>query len=176
LDTTPGLDNPLPTPWADSMPGRMTTKYEARAHLAGRPCHYFVRQRNDQPAPPVPVVRESAMPHLVFASPASFDEMRAAYVPFKVQEAGIYIGFSEVFQGRSGLLFEIHVSEPTIEQHTALLLTPHGRNTGQYTLAMGTLGHPRPTEGIQLAVRALGAWLISLHAEASIVAHALDSE
>jgi hypothetical protein len=102
--------------------------------------------------------------------------MHAAYQPFKVHEGETHIGFAEVFQGRSGLLFEIHVSEPTIDQHTALLLTPHGRDTGEYTLAMGTLGHPRPTEGMQLAVRALGGWLIGLHPDSRLLHHKLNSE
>lgn len=176
LEATPGLDNLLPASWADEMPGRHVTKYEGRAHAAGRPCHYFAYQRNLRPAPPVPVVKDGPMPHVVFASPLSFDDMHAAYTPFKAIEGDTHIGFSEVFQGRSGLLFEIHVSEPTIEQHTGLLLTPHGRDTGEYTLAMGTLGHPRPTEGMQLAVRSLGEWLISLHPKARLLHHKLGTE
>lgn len=176
LDNTPGLVNLLPAAWADEMPGRIVTKYEGRALAAGRPCHYFHYARNHLPAPPVPVVREAPMPHLVFASPLSFDEMRAAWTPFKIAAGETHIGVSQVYLGRSSLLFEIHVSEPTIEQHTGLLLTLHGRDNGEYTLAMGTLGHPRPTEGMQLAVRALGERLIALHPDARLLQHKLDSE
>jgi len=176
LEATPGLDNQLPTSWAADMPGRIVTKYEGRAHLAGRPCHYFAYQRNQQPAPNVPVVRDVPMPHAVFASPLSFDDMRAAYAPFKAADGDTHIGFSEIYQGRSGLIVEIHVSEPTIEQHTALFLTTHGPVTGEYTLKMSTLGHPRPTEGMQLAVRALAAWLVGLHPEARLIHHALSPE
>ena len=174
LAATDGLDNLLPAPWANSMPGRIVTKYEGRALAAGRTCHYFAYQRNERPALPIPVVKEAPMPHMVFATPESFESMHAAFVPFKVEESGIHVGFSEVYAGRYGLLFEIHVSEPTIEQHTALLLTRHGRDTGEYTLAMGTLGHPRPTAGIQIAVRTLGQWLISLNPEARLVHHKLE--
>lgn len=176
LEATPGLDNLLSASWAHEMPGRIVTKYEARARFVGRPCHYFAYRRNQQPAPLVPVIRDTAMPHAVFASPLSFDEMHAAYTPFKAAGGDIHVGFSEVYQGRSGLLFEIHVSEPTIEQHTALLLAPHGAVVGEYTLKMSTLGHPRPTEGMQVAVRALSEWLIGLHPDARLVQHQPDSE
>ncbi|MFN8378420.1 MAG: tRNA (guanosine(46)-N7)-methyltransferase TrmB [Anaerolineae bacterium] len=176
LEATPGLENRLPASWVGEMPGRVVTKYEGRARAAGRPCHYFAYRRNQQPAPVVPVIREVPMPHFVFASPLSLDDMRAAFSSFKVAAGDTHVGFSEIYQGRSSLLFEIHVSEPTIEQHTGLLLTFHGRDTGEYTLAMGTLGHPRPTEGMQLAVRTLGEWLIGLHPDARLLHHKLDSE
>lgn len=176
LAGTPQLDNLLPGPWAAEMPGRIVTKYEGRARAAGRTCHYFACQRNERPALPLPVVKEAAVPHLVFASPQSFADIQAAFAPFQVHHEGTHIGFSEVYQGRSSLLFEIHASEPTIEQHTALILTRHGRDTGEYTLQMGTLGHPRPTAGMQLAVRALGDWLISLSPEARVLHHKLEQE
>ncbi|HYO87662.1 MAG TPA: tRNA (guanosine(46)-N7)-methyltransferase TrmB [Candidatus Limnocylindrales bacterium] len=167
LADTPGLVNLLPSAWASAMPGRVMTKYEARALAEGRSCHYFAYQRNDEPAPPVPVVREVPMPHLVFATPLSLDEMRAAFKPFHAHDGAIHVGFMEAYTGRKALLFEIHVSEPTIEQHTGLMLVPH--DAGEYTLQLSTLGHPRPTQGMQVAVRALGEWLVTLSPGARLV-------
>jgi tRNA (guanine-N(7)-)-methyltransferase len=172
LASTPGLTNCLVCPWADAQPGRVATKYEARARAEGRTCHYFTHERNMRPAPPVPVIRETAMPHLVFATPLTIEAMQAAFTPFQAHEGNAHIGFVEAYQGRRALLFEIHVSEPTIEQHTALMLVPHG--AGEYTLQMSTIGHPRPTTGIQAAVRALGEWLIGLSAEAHAVKTSLS--
>ncbi len=174
LAATPGLTNLLPQAWASDIPGRTATKYEARALAEGRACHYFAYERNDQPAPAVPVVKELPMPHLVFATPLTLDEMLAAFKPFHAHEGAIHIGFVEAYRGRKTLLFEIHVSEPTIEQHTGLMLVPH--NPGEYTLQMSTLGHPRPTEGMQVAVRALGEWLVNLSPDARLLQASLSGE
>jgi tRNA (guanine-N7-)-methyltransferase len=174
LAATPGLSNSLPSPWVNALPGRAVTKYEARARAEGRACHYFAYERNTHPAPPVPVIREIAMPHLVFATPLTIDAMQAAFTPFQAHEGDAHIGFVEAYQGRRALLFEIHVSEPTIEQHTALMLVPHG--PGEYTLQMSTIGHPRPTVGIQAAVRALGAWLVGLSPDARALKASLSGD
>lgn len=112
------------------------------------------------------------MPHLVFSTPLSLEDMRRDFTPFHAHDGDIHIGFVEAYRGRKALLFEIHVSEPTIEQHTGLMLVPH--TPGEYTLQMSTLGHPRPTQGMQIAVRALSQWLIGLSPDARLVQSSLS--
>ena len=166
---TPGLDNLCDTPWVDSMPGRVTTKYEARAKAEGRDCYYFAYCRNDVPPPDVPVMKDLDMPHLVFTSPLSLDAMAQQFTPFSHSEDEIHVGYSAVFRGEHTLLFEVHVNEPTISQHTALLLTQRYGAENHFTLQMGSFGHPRPTQGMHVAVSALGEWLLSLHPESRLV-------
>jgi tRNA (guanine-N7-)-methyltransferase len=170
LEHTPQLDNQLSTRWGNKLPGRITTKYEAKAQREGRPCYYFAYQRNSTPAPNIPVLKELTMPHVVLYTPLSIDDMRSKFQPFDAHDGDIVIGFNEVYRGRNALLFEIYAHEPTIDQHTALLLTPHMNNAvGEFTLQMTTLGHTRATAGIHLATRALSEWLVSLSSDARIL-------
>lgn len=173
LAETPGLDNQFPTPWANSMAGRVTTKYEARAQAEGRDRYYFHYRRNATPAPDVPVIKDLDMPHLVLNTPLTLDEMRQQFQQYHHNQGDIHIGYSAVFQGDYTLLFEIHVHEPTIEQHAALLLTKRRNTPNEYTLQLSSLGHPRPTEGMHVAVTVLGHWLLSLHPDAKLVGHKL---
>lgn len=170
LEATPGLDNLLPVRWSETpLPGRVITKYEAKARAEGRTCTYFAWQRNDQPAPDVPVIWEIPMPHIVFQSPVTLDDIQERFTPFQQNDGRTYAHVMNVYRGRHTLLFEIHLHEPTIEQHTALLLTERKPKPGQpqeYTLQMSTLGHPRPTEGMHYVVGLIGDWLLSLHPDA----------
>ncbi len=169
LAATPQLMNRLPNQWADMLPGRVITKYEAKARAEGRDCMYFAYQRNAIPAPVIPVIKELTMPHIVFQSPLSPDDIRAAFKPFDAHEGDIYVGFGEVYRGRNGLLFEIHAAEPTIDQHAALLLTPHGHTANEYTIQLSTIGHPRPTQGIHIAVNALHQWIAGLSEATTVI-------
>jgi tRNA (guanine-N7-)-methyltransferase len=173
LAETPTLDNLLPSAWVYDLPERgVVTKYEATARREGRLCHYFAYRRNHLPAPVVPVIKDLAMPHLVFQSPLSLDEMLAQFTQNKLADhesgKGTYINFMHAYRGASSLLFEVFLKEPTIEQHFALMLVPR-ESAGEYTLKLGTLGHPRPTAGIHKAAAALGDWLVGLHPNAKIL-------
>jgi tRNA (guanine-N7-)-methyltransferase len=174
LAETPGMDNLLETDWANSLPGRVVTKYEATAQQEGRACYYFARRRNALVAPPVPVIKEVEMPHAVFTSPVSLDEVQARFKPFDVTDNGTIVNVLDCYRGRHTLLFEVYVKEPTIDQRVALLLKH--RLNGDFTLVLGTLGHPRHTEGMQKAVTVLGNWLLSLHPDARRVAGKAQDE
>jgi len=176
LAETPQLDNQLPTPWADAMPGRVTTKYEATAADEGRDCAYFAYRRNNQPGPAVPLVKELEMPHLVFTSPLSLDEMQAAFEPWEeTLEDDSVAHILDSYRGRHTILFEAFVKEPTIEQRIAIVL--HHRHAGDYTVLVSPLGHPRATPAVHHAVAALGQRLVAMHPDARLVeAHVRDLE
>ncbi len=170
LADTPGLTNLLPSAWVNAMPDRVVTKYEQIARREGRTCYYFAYQRGESSAPEVPVIREWAMPHMVFTSPLTLDEMGAQFTEFNHDDGDLHIHFMGVYRGRGALLFEVHVGESTIVQRLAILVSDRAKREGrEYTLQMSALGHPRATKGVHKAVGLLGAWLLSLHPDAQTV-------
>jgi tRNA (guanine-N7-)-methyltransferase len=175
LAATPGLDNLLPAPWTDSMPGRVVTKYEATARREGRDCYYFAYRRNDAPAPPAPSGEELPMPHLIFSSPLSLDEMAARFVPVKTRVGDANISLMEAYRSQRALLVEAFVGEPTIEQHIAVMIHRHAGGT-DYTMELGTIGTPRSTPGIHRAVALLADWVTGLHPDARIVSQSIQRE
>lgn len=167
LANTPGLTNLLPAAWADALPDRVVTKYEQIAHDEGRACYYFAYRRSEQPAPPVPIIRELDMPHIVFTSPLTLDEMAAHFTDWNVDEGDTHIHFMTLYRGRHALLFEVHVGEQTIIQHLALRVSERQKREGrEYTIQVSSMGHPRATQGVHRAVSLLGDWLIGLHPDA----------
>lgn len=168
LAETPQLDNVLDTPWTSAVPGRTPTKYEQKARREGRDCYFFIYQRNDQPGPAIPVIKEMVMPHVVLESPLSFEAIQDAFEPIEHNEPDLHINVQYVYQGKRALLFETHVKEPTIDQRVALnLLT---RDTpGELTLQLSMLGHPRPTAGVHAAANLIADWLLSLHPDTRII-------
>jgi hypothetical protein len=161
------LENLLDAAWVNNLPGRVETKYEAKARREGRDCYYFAYRRNDLPAPSAPSVKDMDMPHLVFTSPLTLDEMLVQFVPGEHLIGDTLISFLYGYRGQNSLLFEVFVKEPTIDQRVAVMLVPH-EGEG-YTLQLGMLGHPRPTPGIHAAIRLLGDWLVRLHPDARII-------
>ena len=169
LAATPGLDNQLAAPWVDELPGRVVTRYERVAHAEGRPCFFFAWRRNALPPPPAPVAKEFTMPHVVFSSPLSLQEMRARFKPLQLHSEATHINCSLVFLGERSLLFDVFVKEPGIEQHVALLLLERLARPGEFTLQLGMFGHPRPTAGIHAATNAVADWLLGLHEDAVLL-------
>lgn len=167
LEAAAGLDNTLPDRWANSMSGRAITKYEARAQREGRTCYYFAYQRNAAPPPivPNPQELELPMPHVVFYSPLSLDDFQVQFGQQEHHAQDTHIHFLEVFRGKNALLFDVFIREMTLDQRLTLLLAPHSDIPQRFTLKLGTIGQPRPTAGVQVAVKLLGEWLVGLHAE-----------
>jgi len=166
-------------PWE----GRLVTKYEAAARREGRPCYYFAYRRSTSPAPDVPVIKEAAMPHVVFISPLTLNAMAERFEPIKYSEGGTSIHLMGAFVGKEALLIEAHVGEPTITQHVALLIAPHlhretqASGMSEYTIQLGTIGQPRATAGMHQAVRLLKGWVLSLHPDSRIIKEKLgDSD
>lgn len=174
LAATPGLTNTLNTPWVHEMPGRTITKYEKKAIHEGRPCHYFAYQRNHKSAPAIPLITEAPMPHIVFQSPLNLGDMythiSASDFTEQTHEFGeTRINFKNVYMSAQSLLFDIYAHEPTIDQRVSLALVEREDYPGEYTLKLGAIGNPRPTEGMHHAVRVLGERLIALHVDAKII-------
>lgn len=173
LAGTPGLNNTLATPWVTMMPERgITTRYEAKALKLGETCHYFAHQRNMRPVSLFPVIEELSMPHIVFQTPLDFNAMMAQYKQLDHIEGETIIRFLNAYQGRSALLLEAYIKEPTIEQRVAFLVASRPE-AGEFTLKLSSLGHPRPTAGVHRAAALLGDWLVGLHPETRVLARKL---
>jgi tRNA (guanine-N7-)-methyltransferase len=176
---TPGLTNLLDAPWTNFLPSRVVTKYEARAGQEGRACYYFVYERNSQPAPNIPVVKDFPMPHIVFRCPLSLEQIREQFQPSERSERGINVNYMRVYTGDQALLFEVFVDEPTIEQRVGLVLVARDElieeaGVYEYTLRLGTIGSPRPTKGMHLAVKHLGEWIMGLAPQSQLIQHKLQ--
>ncbi|MFW5708710.1 MAG: tRNA (guanosine(46)-N7)-methyltransferase TrmB [Chloroflexota bacterium] len=169
LHDTPGLTNTLPTPWVTTRPEPFTTKYEKRAQQEGRTCRYFVYQRNDQPAPQVPVIQELKMPHIVFQSTLDLDTMMTHARTDEDHTTAATVKFLERYRGDRSVLFDVFVREPTLDQRIAVVLVEREDHPNEYTLKLSALGHPRPTAGIHQAVRIIGDALLALDPEANLI-------
>ncbi len=174
LTATPALDNQLSTPWAAALPGRVVTKYEQRARREGRDCYYFAYQRNQVTAPPIPVIKEFAMPHVVFETPLTLAAIREQFQSSEHQYGPAHISPRAAYSGDHSLLFEVYIKEPTIDQRVAFTIVTHDDLPNQFTLQLNTLGHPRPTAGVHGAAYILSDWLLSLHPANRIIKHKLQ--
>jgi len=174
---TPGLTNQFDTPWVNTMPGRIVTKYEKKAHQAGRTCYYFAYQRNDQPAPDVPLITESPMPHMVIKTPLGLDDLAGVAInDYHSETDETRVNYMQIYHSEQALLFEIFVHEATIDQHTALVLVAREGHPDEYTLKLSAIGNPRPTDGIHRAVAHLGDALLRMHPDTSIVQNKVKSQ
>ncbi len=172
LAATPALANQLPggVPWVHEFSGRVLTKYERKAIAEGRPRYFFHYRRPDVPAPDVPVKQELLpMPNMILESPVSLDAMYAAFNPFNVQHGDITVGFKFAYVGPRTLLVETYVHEPTIEQRMGLLVSVDPNEPQKLRVRVSSMGGPRPTPGVHIAVKALADWLVRLHPEARVL-------
>ncbi len=172
LSKTPGLTNTVDGPWVHEMPGRIITKYERRAIEEGRARHYFAYRRNDTPTPDVPVIKERAMPHVVFQSPLSADDMvdtfRSSEHHTDTKHGPINVKLMSAYRGRGRVLLEVYINEPTIDQHIALLAVPKG-DTSEWTLQLSSMGFARPTDGVHFATTVAADVLAALHPDGAVL-------
>jgi hypothetical protein len=166
---TPTLTNTFaPEPWSWARTVGVMTKYEARGYAEGRPGHYFVYRRNDQPALDLPVIGEQPMPHLKLRQPFAAADLVARFSPFRAHaEGGIHISFMAAYSKPDAMLVEAYIVEPTLHQHVGLLVT-HNPKNGEWVVSLGTIGTARPTDGVHFAVRKLAAWIGSQSPEVEI--------
>lgn len=170
---TPSLTNILDLAWVNEIEGRFRTKYEQKGIKEGRPGNYFVYQRNEQPVPYIPAIKDLEMPHLFLTTPHSASDIIKQFHQMEIESKGVYIKVIEAYANlRNVIFFEINVEEATIDQHTAVVFAPHEKEN-EYIIQMSTIGHARPTYGMHRAVDVVGEWIVSLHEDAHIIARKL---
>lgn len=175
LSAQPALVNAVPggAPWRSERLSGAATKYERLGLAAGRRCAYFRYLRGPLPAPELPVIAESAMPHVALRTAApSPAAVAAAFRPRRYDDADRHIHLQAVYAGAGGLLVDTVVVEPTIAQHVAIGV--HARADGAWVVSLATIGQPRATLGCHLAVALVGRWLLDAAPEAAVAAGALS--
>jgi len=171
LVDTPQLTNELDAPWQDEMANRIVTKYEEKGYREGRPGHFFRYRRNATPAIDYPVYRELPMPNIVLKTPMSMSEIvKRVETRISRSEGDVHVSIMDGYlNGRENvLLFEMHIDEPELDMHTAIMLFPR-KEANTYTVRYNTLGYPRPTLGMHRATAFLADWVVSLHPDAEIL-------
>ena len=160
---TPGLSNQFESPWVNSRTDRFRTKYERKGYREGRRGHFFVYHRNDVPVVHPPLIEELDMPHLFLHSPLSAAEITDRFEASRRKLGGAHVAMLHAFADakRDVAVFEVVVEEPTIEQHTMIMLAPRAK-AGEYIVRMTSLGHARATLGMHRAVAAVGEWVAGL--------------
>ena len=174
LCATPYFDSRLDTIFVDQDQERIRTKYELKAIAEGRTCHYYKWQRNHTPAPnPFTLPLEVPMPHAVLQSPLPLTHIREQFAPWQTTHGATHLNFLEAFQSArdSMLLIEVYVVEEPLKQRVGLSIRQ--REDGYFVIGLHEIGFPRPTKGIQLAVKRLADWVLSLHEEMVLVDHNL---
>ena len=176
LSATPALTNDFAAAWLPQIKDRFRTKYELKAQREGRRGHYFSYQRNHRRIAHPPPIEDSPMPHLFLQSPLSPRAIAEGFAPTRTRAGDVHIAILQACHNpqQNSALFEVVVSEPTIEQHTMILLAPRSKPAaGEYIVKMTRLGHARPTGGMHRAVQAVGEYIASQHEGARITARKL---
>lgn len=170
LSNAAGLCNALDCPWVNQLPGRICTKYEAKAYREGRRAHFLVFRRDGTQARHAAVIKEVAMPHLFLYSPLNAAALVERFEALRARDGEAHIALLRAYVDarRDEAVFEVVVEEPTIEQHTMILLSPR-EGANQYIVKMTNLGKARPTAGMQRAVAAVGAWVAGQHEGARVL-------
>ena len=169
LSQSPGLCNMLDSAWVNQLPGRFQTKYETKAYREGRPAQFLIYRRNETKAHHPAVIKEVAMPHLFLRSPLNATEVVERFVTTRKRDGDIHIAMLHAYADakHDEAVFEVVVEEPTIEQHTMILMSPRDQ-AHEYIVKMTGLGNARPTDGMHRAVAAVGEWVVDQHSGARI--------
>lgn len=174
LLATPYFDSRLDTLFTTEDHERIPTKYELKALAEGRTCHYYKWQRNQTPAPnPFPIPLEYPMPHAVLHSPLTLRQISEQFKPFQAAAGSTHINLLEAFRSarEDMLLIEVYLVEEPLKQRVGLAIRQ--RPDGTLVIGLHEIGFPRPTAGIQLAVKHLADWVASLHPDTDILHHNL---
>lgn len=160
LSSAPGLQNEYTAPWLHKVAGRFPTKYEEKGYREGRRGHFFRYRRDDSPVPHPPVIKEFDMPHIILRTPLAAAEIVARFEPMKRSVDGAHIAVLHAWldEKRAAALFEVVVEEPSISQHTMIMLAPRAGD-GEWIVKLTTIGHARSTLGMHRAVAAVGEWV-----------------
>ncbi len=170
LSHSPGLDNSLDSAWSNQVYGRFPTKYELKALRDGRRSHFLLYQRNRYPVRHQAVIKELDMPHLLLRSPYDACALVERFSVSRSRRGDVHIAILHAYADskRDAAVFEVVVEEPTIEQHSMVLMSPREAKY-EYIVKMTSLGHARPTYGMHRAVAAVGEWIAKQHDASSIL-------
>ena len=116
------------------------------------------------------------MPHMIIDTSLSLPEIEAQFSKQHVVEGDINIRFLEAFLSQDGvtLLIDTYINENPITQRIGLQIRQ--RDNGEIVIRLHEIGFPRSAMGLQIAVRELANWVVSLHPDTKIIRHNLGTE
>ncbi|MCY4464813.1 MAG: tRNA (guanosine(46)-N7)-methyltransferase TrmB [Chloroflexi bacterium] len=170
LSSARGLQNEYAAPWLHEVAGRFPTKYEEKGYREGRRGHFFRYRRDDSPVPHPPVIKELEMPHLILRTPLNTAEIVDRFAPMKLSVDGAHIAVLHAWlDSKRGIaLFEVVVEEPSISQHSMIMLAPRA-GEGECIVKLTTIGHARSTLGMHRTVAAVGDWVAGLDSAGAVI-------
>jgi tRNA (guanine-N7-)-methyltransferase len=174
LEQSPYFTARLDVPLVTEDNKRLRTKYELKAMAEGRVCSYFYWQRNWRSAnDDFPIPQELNVPHLLLSTTLTLDRIAGHFRPRQAKRGQTTVRFAGLYRSSHGekLLIETYVNEEPVSQQIALLVRPRGPE--ELIINVHTLGFPRSTAGVHLAVRALAEWFMNLDEGTRIMAHDL---
>jgi len=170
LSETRGLSNAFVAPWVHQVEGRFRTKYELKGYREGRRGHFFCYARNDERVAHPPIIEELDMPHLFLRTPLSAAEICERFQAGRRRFGDIHVAMLHAYADpkRNVAVFEVVVEEPSIEQHTMIMLAPRA-DAGEYIVKLTSMGQARSTLGMHRAVAAVGEWVAGLDARGMVL-------
>ncbi|MCP4424950.1 MAG: hypothetical protein GY803_10685, partial [Chloroflexi bacterium] len=177
LERTLYFDSRLPATFVTEDNLRLRTKYESIALAAGRVCHYYKQRRKETAVANIfPILEETPMPHVIIRSPLSLADIGRQFAPHRYSSEGVHVSLLEMYQSfyDQKLLAEAYVKEGPLSQRVGLSIRL--RETGELIVGLHEVGFPRPTRGIQLAIRQLAQWAVGLHPDTEVIASNLSGE
>ncbi len=114
------------------------------------------------------------MPHLFLSTPLSAAEITERFQATRRTYGDMHIAILRAYADpkRNTAVFEVVAEEPSIEQHTMIMLAPRAE-AGEYIVKMTSLGHARATLGMHRAVAAVGEWVAGLDTAGLVLARKL---
>ena len=157
----------------DALPGRKPTKYEKKAIVEGLPIHYFVWRQNADLCLNAPNEKVDDMPNVILQGEYNSEDLLRGVDAHVWQEThrdvSVVIKLMEVY----GHLKDGHrlvgmmVREGELAQHFGISIL--FRKDNQLLVKLASIGQPRPTWGVKLAVKKVADLLLEAHSDLRVV-------
>ncbi|GMQ79064.1 MAG: tRNA (guanosine(46)-N7)-methyltransferase TrmB [Anaerolineae bacterium] len=174
LERSSYFSSRLSFPYVHKEPNRKPTKYELKALTGNSKCYFFKWQRNQVSAPNSFLIpKEFPMPHVIMDMEISINTIAENLVPFKRHDGDVTVRIVEIFRSvRSNtILCDTIILELPLEQRIMVGLSR--RERGDLIIQLHGTGQPRPTAGVQMAIRFIAEEIRKLDPESSIIRHNL---
>jgi tRNA (guanine-N7-)-methyltransferase len=174
LELNPYFISRLSSPYVHTDPNRKPTKYELKALTDNSKCYFFKWQRNHFSAPNSFLIpKEFPMPHVIMDMEISINAIAERLVPFQRHDGEISVRIVEIFKSvhSNTILCDSIVLELPLEQR--IMVAVSRRERGDLIIQLHGTGQPRPTAGVQMAIRFLAEEIRKLDPQSSIIRHNL---
>jgi tRNA (guanine-N7-)-methyltransferase len=173
LERQSRLQSVYATTSVNELPERKATKYEKKAIAEGLPIHYFVWRQNANLSLDAPSEKVDEMPNVILQGEYNRENLLLGVDKKVWQEihgnVSVVIKLMEVY----GHLKDGHrlvgmmVREGELAQYFGISIL--FRKDNQLLVKLSSIGHPRPTWGVKLAVKKVADLILETHSELRMV-------